>query len=258
MLPALRSEDQDILNHAIAHDWSVPEFKIKRFIGGSHLHPLQRVKQYLMELNTRQESLEAFEHEAKEYEILIELEQEKKEVARFNAEKKLCDLEIDSLKRKLAVTKEKFRNGVAEREKFLRVIKEFNESELGIHTDGRLYMDILFNDPEESERIEEQYWEYRLAKQSALDFIAYGRIGVGNMEAIMQLEPDAQNKTIAMAYEILIKNEKRMNTIGDAIHQRIADGKPTSDITGLVGIGRTDFINNLLEKQDDVPLIQKR
>jgi len=260
MIPAIVDEKQnEILSRAIKHDWSVPEFKIKHFIGGSHIHPLQRVKQYLMELNTRQESLEAFEHEAKEYEILIELENEKKEVAQFNAEKKLHDLEIMSLQRKLAVTKEKIRTGIVEREKFFKAIEQLNSSPEGIHSDGRTYMEVLFEDPEEAERIEADYWEYRLAKQAALDMIAYGRIGVGNMDAIMELSPDAQNKCIAMAYEVLIKNEKRMVTLSDAVHNRIQNGEPVTDIAKLIGIGKTNFSEQLTSDQKtNVPLIQKR
>lgn len=260
MLPALKSEDQALLDQSIAYDWSMPEYKIRQFVGGSHIHPLHKIKQYMMELNTRQESLQVFVDEVEEFQLLIDLENEKKEVAQFEAEKKLCDLEINKLRRKLEVTKEKVRASIAERDKFLRVIHEFNNSEEAYAADGRKYLDILKNDPEGVEQIESDYWEYRLAKQAALDFIAYGRIGVGNMEAIMQLDADQQNKTLAMAYETLIKNEKRMAVVSDAVHARIQNGQEISDITKLLNIGNSEFLQNLQLEQDkpDVPLIQKR
>ena len=113
-------------------------------------------------------------------------------------------------------------------------------------------------DPEAFERIEKSYWEYRLAKQASLDMIAYGRIGVGNMEAILQLDPDSQNKSIAMAYELLIMNENRMALISDKVQEQIKLGKPVTDIHKLVGIAKTEFFTQLEnQEKPDVPHIQK-
>ena len=119
------------------------------------------------------------------------------------------------------------------------------------------------NNPEQNEEIEKDYWEYRLAKQGAMDMIAYGRIGVGNMEAIMQLDADSQNKTIAMAYEILIQNESRMNTISDLVVEKLNNGETVSDIHLLTNISQTEFIDDDVLKLNNqekkiVPLIQKR
>jgi hypothetical protein len=119
------------------------------------------------------------------------------------------------------------------------------------------------SDPTQSEEIESDYWEYRLAKQGALDMIAYGRIGVGNMEAIMQLDADAQNRTLTMAYEILVQNEARMNKISDTVVQSLSNGRPISDIHLLANISQTEFIDDVrleieAQEQKIVPLIQKR
>ena len=259
-LPALQ-EHKDLIARSIVGDWSVPEFKIKHFIANSQIHPLHKIKQYMIELNSRQEAIENFYDEMEKLEAEILLEEEMKSLAQFEAQKKLHDIEIRKKTRSLGISKEKMRSLLHEREKFIRGIEQFNKSpEAKDPETGKLYIDIL-NDPAHSERIEAKYWEYRLAKQAAMDMVAYGRIGVGNMEAIWQLDPDAQNKCIAMAYELLITNEHRMNMLSDGVQKRLESGNHVSDITKLIGIERTQTLQQLTNEQEqgqtDVPLIQK-
>jgi len=258
MLPALKNEHTDILNRSIGNDWSIPEYKLKHFVAGSHIHPLHKIKQYMMELNSRQENLEAFERDFKRMTIEIELAEEQKLVSQFNAEKKLYDLDIAEKQHKIMISKEKYKSACRDREKILKLIDEFNNSPEGRDKNGVLYMDVM-RDPDAFEKIEKDYWEYRLAKQASLDMIAYGRIGVGNMEAILQLDPDSQNKAIAMAYELLILNEHRMTAISDKVQERISAGQTVSDINKLVGIGKSEFFTQLEnQEKQNVPLIQKR
>lgn len=259
-LPALQ-EHKDLIARSIVSDWSIPEFKIKHFIANSQIHPLHKIKQYMIELNSRQEAVESFVDEMEKLEAEIGLEEEMKSFAQFEGQKKLHDIEIRKKTRSLGIAKEKLRALLHEREKFLKGIDIFNKSPEGTDPEtGKLYMDIL-KDPEHCEKIEAKYWEYRLAKQAATDMIAYGRVGVGNMEAIWQLDPDAQNKCIAMAYELLITNEHRMNMLSDGVQKRLESGNHVSDITKLVGIERTTTLQQLTNEQEqgqaDVPLIQK-
>lgn len=260
MLPTIINKDNELISRSIRHDWSVPEFKVKHFVAGSHIHPLHKIKQYLMELGSRFENLEIFENDIKRIELEIALLEEQKIDMRYESEKKLADLEIMVKTRTLAISKEKFRNAESEVKKYMRLIEEFNDSHEGKNEHGKLYMDLM-NDPVECEKIEAQYWEYRLAKQAALDMIAYGRIGIGNMEAIMQLDADAQNKCIAMAYEVLLTNETRMTQISDSVVHLLQNGQTVSDINKLIQIERTEFINQLEHKTQEntsnVPLIQK-
>lgn len=254
------NEERSIINQIIRHDWSVPEFKAKHFIANSHIHPLHKIKQLMMELGNRIENLEVFELDVERFKIQIELEEEKALKSTLEAERKLHKLEALALTKKLTIGQEKLKTAKLEVDKFIRLIKQFNESNEGKNENGVLYIDIL-NDRDECERIEAKYWEYRLAKQAALDMIAYGRIGVGNMDAIMQLDADAQNKCLAMAYEVLITNESRMNQISDSVVKLLQNGNTVSDIGHLLNIEKTDFVNQLEYKKQDlnknVPLIQK-
>ena len=258
----LTEKQNEIIRKSQLNDWSIPEFKLKNFVARSHIHPMHQLRQLMLELNTKTEMIEAWEFDIEQFKLEIQLETEKSELTPYEAQAKLHLLEIKRIKTKLAVVKEKLRTILVEREKVLNLIDEIDNSPQGYTKDGRRYLDIM-NNPEQNEEIEKDYWEYRLAKQGAMDMIAYGRIGVGNMEAIMQLDADSQNKTIAMAYEILIQNESRMNTISDLVVEKLNNGETVSDIHLLTNISQTEFIDDDVLKLNNqekkiVPLIQKR
>jgi len=239
-------------------DWSVPEFKVKHFVGGSHIHPLHRIQQYLLELNSRMEMMGTYEYEISKFKAQKELEYEKREVAAFKSEKTLCEIEIADIDRKIKATEGRIFSLSQDIKKYMNLIEEFNNSPEGRDKDGVLYYDIL-SDPVKREAIEAEYWEYRLAKQAAMDMVAYGRIGSGNMEAILQLDADSQNKCIAMAYEVLITNETRMNLIQEKVVERLESGRTVSDIGKLMNIQKSEFLNRLESpEKPNVPLIQKR
>lgn len=239
-------------------DWSVPEFKVKHFVGGSHIHPLHKIQQYLLELNSRMEMMGTYEYEVSKFKAQRELEYEKRELATLKSEKSLCDIEIAEIERKIRATEGRIFSLTEDIKKYMHLIEEFNNSTEGRDADGELYYDILSN-REKRESIEAEYWEYRLAKQAAMDMIAYGRIGSGNMEAILQLSGDAQNKCIAMAYEVLITNEIRMNQIQEKVVERLESGRTVSDIAKLMNIEKSEFLIRLeTPEKSNVPLIQKR
>lgn len=261
MLPtlSLTENEKDIVLRSENNDWSTPEFKLKQFVGNSHIHPMHRVQQYMMELNARRDSIDQYQYEIEKYEAEILIQEQYKDLAKVPAEALLNEVEIKDLNRKLLVSKTKIKTLETDIKKFLKLIKEFNDSPNGKNENGELWMDLL-KDPVEKERVESEYWSYRLAKQAAVDLIAYGRIGSGNIDAIMQLEGDEQNKCLAMAYEVLLLNEHRMNKIQDGVQQRLSQGVNVSDITKLISLEESDFLLKLQENQEkvDVPLIQKR
>ena len=54
---------------------------------------------------------------------------------------------------------------------------------------------------------ERKYWIARLGKQAALDIVANGRIGIGNMDSIAMMKKDDQIATLDVAsqYSCLLK-----------------------------------------------------
>ena len=103
-----------------------------------------------------------------------------------------------------------------ERQHLIDLIEEFEASDEAKLPDGsgRTYADVL--DTEEEDLYEAQYWTNRLAKQAACDMLFYGRIGTGNMDAILSMSPEQQAETLALtmnfstqlqSYQTRLQNE---------------------------------------------------
>jgi hypothetical protein len=54
-------------------------------------------------------------------------------------------------------------------------------------------------DTDEEDYYEAEYWTNRLAKQAATDLLFYGRVGTGNMDAILSMAPQQQTETLSLA-----------------------------------------------------------
>jgi hypothetical protein len=86
----------------------------------------------------------------------------------------------------------------------------------------------VFDDPELCERLERDYWTLRLAKQTAMDMIAYGRAGVGNMDAVVMLAPDQQLEVMKLACDFFVRNEIRTNNLLSQVNQNVQNNMLTN------------------------------
>ena len=91
-------------------------------------------------------------------------------------------------------------------------------------------------DPEISEELEREYWVQRLGKQAAMDMIAYGRVGVGNMDSIVMLNKEDQRNALQHAADIAITNESRMNYIRDESVKRLENGIDQHEMIKQLGL----------------------
>jgi hypothetical protein len=242
------SEDQkDIIAVAMSKEWTTPEFKVKNFIGNAQITPFAKLRQYIIEMNTREHAVQSMEYEVKKIELEIELEQERANETQSPAQKKIHELEKLKLNAALKRSQLRLQDAYTERDMYLKIIDEFNNSPAGRLPDGRRIIDVL-EDPEVSDQLEKEYWTLRLAKQTALDMIAYGRAGVGNMEAVTMLEPVQQAEVMKIACEYFVINELRTNQMLSSVNEAIQQGK----------LLPSELSKQLLINQDkqDVPTIQ--
>lgn len=216
----LTDQQKELIASALSQKWTIPEFKVKNFIGNAQITPYAKIKQYLLELNTREGAVESQEYEVQKICLEIQLQEELKSETNSSAQKKLHDLEILKLERLLKKSIMRLRDAYFEREIYLKLIDEFNNSKEGFLEDGRRIYDLMSN-PEETEKLEAHYWTLRLAKQTALDMIAYGRAGVGNMEAVSMLEPNQQLEVMHLACDYFVRNEMRTNNILSTVNEHI-------------------------------------
>lgn len=246
----LTEHQKNLIAQSLNQKWVVPEFKVKNFIGNAQITPYAKIKQYLLELNTREAAVENMEYEVQKIFFEIEVQEELKAETESPAQKKLHDLEIVKLQRMQHKSIIRLRDAYVERDMYLKLIDEFNATPEAYLEDGRRIMDLI-SDPEEAEKLERHYWTLRLAKQTALDMIAYGRAGVGNMEAVSMLETDQQYEVMQIACDYFVRNEMRTNSLLSNINENIQKLGPAAPVTEL---SKQLYLTQ--EGTEDVPTIQ--
>jgi hypothetical protein len=223
----LSQEHRDLIEKSNNRNLVMPEFKVKHFVGNAQITPYAKLKQYIIELNGREMAVESMLYENKKAQLEIELEKEKAAACQSPAQKALHELEIFKMQAALKRSQLRLRDATAERNLFLKVIDDFNNSPEGTLPDGTKLIDV-FDDPELCERLERDYWTLRLAKQTAMDMIAYGRAGVGNMDAVVMLAPDQQLEVMKLACDFFVRNEIRTNNLLSQVNQNVQNNMLTN------------------------------
>jgi hypothetical protein len=186
--------------------FSMSEFQIKHFVVNSQHNPFRQFKQILLELEVRHTNLEQIDLDIEKNRLERDLILEKIGEETSDAQKKLYEFDI----KKIDIT---YDNITRSRE---RTIGEIGflckiENEFRGQYDVKELMD-------NQEHYEHEYWIKRLATQSALELLTVGRIGVGNLEALMQMGPE--NFREALVETTKIANEvkgqvKYLDMVGD-------------------------------------------
>lgn len=220
-------EQKEILKYSINRNWGTPVFKMDNFIGNAQYSPFGKLRQFMLELKTREDMVVKLEHDIEKIKLQIELIEEHKENTSSVAQKKIYDLDIKEKYRELDNAKNILTTTYEERDKFMMLITRFNDSEEGTLPDGRKIIEIIGN-YEEEERLEAELWINRLGQQAANDLLFYGHVGVGNMEAIGQLPEQDQIKAIECAVEKTLKTTKKLELVHKYVSEKLELENPTS------------------------------
>lgn len=196
----LTEEDKETILFAINKEWTNPKFKMRYFVGQTQITPFAKLRQWLLELRTREESIEHTEYEIAKWDVNIDRHKYLSENDPDPWEQKLNKIEADKLERQQVATRRRLQDWKLERQQFIDLINEFRESEEALLPDGsgRTYFDIINTDEEDV--YEAEYWTNRLGKQAASDLLFYGRVNTGNMDAILSMSQDQQAQTLALAH----------------------------------------------------------
>lgn len=225
----LTQPQAEIIAYSLGREWQMPTFKAKHFVGNAQIHPYSKLKQYLLEVNSRESSLERMTFEYKKIDLAMRRAEHKISISEgFDREE--AEIERDEELRKKKSTLHKLKDLYNERQVFLDLIDEFNASPEGRMKDGTLIMDAI-KDRNKEEELERDYWTLRLAKQSACDMIAYGRIGVGNMEAVSMLDGKQQEEVFQLAADYVVRNENRMRKWLTVANDDVRKNLTASDLT---------------------------
>lgn len=231
----LTDAQRELIAIGMNKSWRMPTFKAKHFVGHANITPYGAMKQYFLELNSREELLVQQEYDLEKNQLQID----KAEHDLANTEDQFLQREIQIELKKARRTRtgmlRKLRNAREERLMYVQLIEDLDASEHGVLPDGTRLVEAIY-DPEMSEELERDYWIKRLGKQAAMDMIAYGRVGVGNMDSIVMMDKQTQRETLQTASDIAVTNEHRMNYIRDESHNRLQNGIDNLPVMQYLGL----------------------
>jgi hypothetical protein len=205
-----------LIERAMNKEWTNPKYKLRWFVGQQQITPFSKYRQWLLELKSKEESLENMEYEIAKLQVEYDRYKRIKDNSTDDLDKRLADIEMWKTDRSIYMSKRRIQDWYLERQHLIDLIEEFMASDEAKLPDGsgRTYADVL--DTEEEDVYEAQYWTNRLAKQAACDMLFYGRIGTGNMDAILSMSPEQQAETLALtvnfstqlqSYQTRLQNE---------------------------------------------------
>lgn len=194
----ISEEEKELITKALNKEWTNPKYKLRYFVGQAQITPFSKFRQWLLEIKSKEESIENMEYEIAKYEIEVDRFQRMADEAHDDLDRRLAEVEKHNASRNLIMSKRRLQDWYLERQHLIDLLQEFTQSEEGKLPDGsgRTYWDIL--NTEEEDVYEAEYWTNRLAKQAATDMLFYGRVGTGNMDAILSMSPEQQAETLAL------------------------------------------------------------
>jgi hypothetical protein len=262
-------KSQELIEFSYNNYWSTPKFKLKWFVGNAEFTPFHIVRQYLLELRAREDSIENQEYELKKVEIELKMAERACESEADPLVKELLELDVKRKTNGVASTRTRLKDIYIERQFFLELVEEFLAGPHGKTPDGRPLTAILGT--AEEELYEREYWTVRLARQAAMDLCAYGRIGAGNLDAIMQLDANQREETLALAHTVnlaveqqqtslrqeaakslQLTNDGKMNYIG-SLDPQLINSAINADLE-LIDAARVKLENNSSMKPADITL----
>ena len=222
----LTEDQKKLVAHSLNLCFLNPKFKMKHFVTNGQMTPYSTIRQYLLELKAMEEATETFEYMLKKMELekdglIMRLEIEKDPIQR-----NLLQLELLRNEKEYKQNKRRLAQNYIEREQYLQLIEEFKAGPDAKTPDGKDWITEVFGNMEEENKWEEHYWVVRLAKQAAMDVVAYGRVGSGNMEAITQLPDGLREQSMALTHEVSLHLEALSNGLRQDVHEKLLASDP--------------------------------
>ena len=232
-------------------DWSEQqhfgqtEFQNKYYVVNSQVTPYRQIRQAMMEIQGRTNSLSK---------STIQLKRCMNDIARvkhdmndplrdeFEKQDKQYELELLFLDRQIWINK--IKQCKEELDGLFNIIKE------KAGTDDPVEITNILENKELEEVEEHKYWIARMGKQSAIDLLTTGRVQAGNLESILQMNPEDQAACLDLAMTYSTAVNRSVGGIKEAAEARVdkmMEGKPPQlfDTAGVL----SDYAHNNLQER---------
>ena len=142
MLP---EKDQAVIKTALNKEWTNPRYKLRWFVGQAQITPFAKMRQYLMEIKSKEESIENMEYEIAKLEVEYDRFKRLSDQANDDLDRRLYDVEKWNAERNVYMSKRRLQDWYLERQTLIDLYNEFMASDEAYLPDGsgRTYMDIL-------------------------------------------------------------------------------------------------------------------
>ena len=154
-----------------------------------------KVHQSFMELETRYHAYKSIVRNLREAEVRVKIIERDIKKEPDQLEKELMVIKLEDLMYDITVFKRKMSQCERELRTYLELLEKTKEKKLEEYL-------------EEDDTEERKYWMARMQKQAAMDIIAYGRVGSGNMDSILLMPEEDQLETLrgALHFSGLLTN----------------------------------------------------
>ena len=185
---ALTKKDFDVLSASMRFDCGMTEYECEHFVADPQLTPWRKVRQALMELETRYHAYMENRNSLRKAEILRKRLNRDMPTLPDELDRELMQIDMEKNDYDIGIWKRKLRQSELELKYFLNVVDKYVDDEHPLE----YYC-------QENHQEVRMYWIARMGKQAAMDIISYGRIGSGNMTTILDMPEEDQVETLGVA-----------------------------------------------------------
>ena len=171
-------------------DSGMTEYECEHFVADPQLTPWRKVRQALMELETRYHAYMENRNSLRKAEILRKRLNRDMPTLPDELDRELMQIDMEKNDYDIGIWKRKLRQSELELKYFLNVVDKYVDDEHPLE----YYC-------QENHQEVRMYWIARMGKQAAMDIISYGRIGSGNMTTIMDMPEEDQVETLGVAVQ---------------------------------------------------------
>jgi hypothetical protein len=207
--------EQKIVLGALNQNSGQSEYQNKFFVTASQLTPYKMIKQCLLELESRHHSWYNVKNKLKRKRVEIKMATRDMNATQDPLHKELIAVDIEDMENDCRIWERKMKQAEEELAVFIKQVKD-------IAGDNEELLQKAFTYDHEEER---QYWITRMAKQAAMDMVAYGRIGSGNMDSIAMMPEEDQVMTLATTLQYNERLMGGLQQISEAVNQGLLENK---------------------------------
>jgi hypothetical protein len=200
-------ENNDIISLADSHgSWAMSEFQTKYFVVNSQVTDYRRIRQALLEIETRIGGKKQIERNMWRTSVELKIKQEEHDNEPHPLKKELISVDIDQLNYDISVYEKKLKMVKEEIDNFCDIVKTLVPD-----------MSTLETYKEQNPELERAYWVTRMAKQASMDLLTIGRISQGNMDSIVMMPIADQEETIKTALTYTATLNKAISAVDDKV-----------------------------------------